>query len=346
MVVSYLGCKSALLPYIHRILDPLCDKHNTLFGDLFAGSGSVARSFIGSVKTIVASDLELYSYILNKALLQCVISNRLLKIIDLLNGKHLPLRQGLMYKNFSPYCNRMFFTVDNATRIDSIRIAISKMFCTHMINYKEFIFLLASLFSSVSKYVNSSGTMRAFLKSFSSRSLRPFILSPVHFNRSITGHHKVIKNDVLKVVKSTKFDIVYLDPPYNNCHYGGYYSLYNYLAIYNPKVRLTGVGIIKHYNKSIFGFVKTAYSAFSRLFDSINSKYILLSYSNNGILSLSSLINLLLSKNFHVNLYKVLHKNYRPSKRTNRRFVTEYLILIDTSHPSPSFSSSWLPNVK
>lgn len=353
MILSYLGSKQTLLPSLDKVMMPLIARHGgkerCVFGDLFGGSGCVSNHYKSYVKRVVSSDMELYSYVLSKALLTTVYTPRLARLIDMLNSRQLlkPVK-GLVWKNFTPHSPpqhaRMFFTCENGARIDAIRIAISRLHQEGMVNYKEFVFLLASLLASVSRYSNTSGTFRAYLKSFCTRSLRQFKILPVHKNTCLaTNGHKVYKTDVNNVVKTHSFDIAYLDPPYNTCHYGAYYSLLNYVCLYNPAVKLTGVGVMENYNKSAFGFARTAKHEFRCLLTNIRAKHIVLSYSASAVLSCKDMVSILMRKG-SVTMYKVWHKTYKPHNSIRSTHLKEFIFVVDCTQNSASktFKEVWL----
>lgn len=338
MILSYLGSKSSLLPRLKHILTPIIEScggsKSCVFGDLFGGTCIISKEIHSMVKRVVTCDMELYSYVLGKSLLTTVYTKRLEKIICYMN-EHLPRNtKGLVWKHFTPHSppqfSKMFFTCENGMAIDSMRVYISHMYKQKQISYKEFLFLLGSLLASASRYSNTSGTFRAFLKRFSPRSLQRFVLKPVHMTRRIIGKHYMIKNDAIRVARSCKFDVVYLDPPYNNSHYGAYYSFLNYLCLYNPSVKLVGTGIIESYNKSDFGLSKKAVWAFRNLLNAIQSKYIVLSYNMNAVVETKHLVQLLLKKG-NVTLYKMKYKKYKSNHKTFDSHVTELVFVVDCS---------------
>jgi adenine-specific DNA-methyltransferase len=357
MILSYLGSKQSLLPHLDTVIKPLLDK-NTCFYDVFAGSGCVSNHYKHHVGSIVAGDLELYSYVINRALLRCPYSKKLAIIVDQLNiccsqvrvPKKLPL--DLVYHNFASN-GRLYFTKDSALKIDTIRHSLTKMHQNGTISYPEFIFLLASLLTSSSRYANTCGTFRAHLKSLSKRANRLIQLSPIHTDLRINSCNLVKKKDALKLCNTCKIlnpanTVVYIDPPYNNVHYGAYYSFLNYLCEYSPKHVLTGTGILPQYNKSNFGLIRHAFLEFKRLFTSRlvrSARYIVMSYSSKAVIALSHITSML-SNLGSIIVYKVWHKAYQPcssSKSTVRRHVTEYIIKVDCSGPkgvSPRFC--WL----
>lgn len=339
-----------MMPTLDRIISPLIErvamekKGGAIFGDLFAGSGSVGHYFKNHphVGRVVASDMELYSYVINNALLKCVYTRKLSKIIAYLNGPYLRAGgvRGLVWKHFAPSrpeCGdggrRMFFTLDNARRIDAIRVALNRLHRRGAINYKEFLFLLASLMASCSRYANVASCFRAYLKKFSDRSRKKFMISPVHMERTRPSWKKnsVIKNNACKVARNEIVDIAYIDPPYNANHYGGYYSFYNYLAVYHQSYQISGVaGVTTHYNKSDFGFKASAKNALTKLIASLRpaTKFIVMSYNSDGVLTKDEVLEILGTRG-SVTLYKMWNKKFKPHVGVKDNIVKEYVFVAD-----------------
>lgn len=347
MSLGYLGSKSRILPFLQRLMSPLLHP-KSVFGDLFAGTGVVGKTFQHHVKSVIASDLELYSYVINKAHLQTSYTNKLAKIIETLNTQR-PRCNGLIWQHFAPskgnVQQRMFFTVENAQIIDGIRITLNRLFKNKIVTYSEYLFLLASLLVSMTKVSNTAGTYRAYLKKFTFRSKKPFVLYPIHMDaQPRRSHHSVIKNNAFKVAKHQSFDVLYLDPPYNHCHYGSYYSLLNYVCIYNPKAKIKGVaGTLSTYNKSAFAIHRLAYRHFEKLLRVIKTKWLFLSYSSDGILKLVQLKKLLLSKG-NVVCYKILHPRYKSNHNGNHTSpLIEYVFAVDCQRSQQrTFREQWV----
>ena len=362
MILSYLGSKASVMKQLHQVIDPLIQKCSELkqhtpivFADLFSGTGVVAAEFMSHplVGNVITNDLELYSYVLNKAVLQVPITGKLVKIISYFNSHLVKGVAGIITKQYSPYkgCPRMFFTVENAKKIDAIRIAIHTMYSKSLITYNEFLFLLGSLFASVSKYANCTSCFRAYLKTFSSRSKRKFSFAPVH-TRSV-GHQqfssqkvtRIYNGDImLNVNKMQDIDIVYLDPPYSSNHYGSYYGFYNVLGIYRNDFHIGGVaGVPLVYNKSLFGMKSTCQTAFRTLLRALTkrTKYVVMSYNDNGVMTKKCLIDLL--REFgSVSCYKLWNKKYRPNSNVIDMMVKDFIIVIDFNGFKGEVKEAWL----
>lgn len=350
---GYFGSKARMLKVLDNYIKPLLQsgKNKLIFGDLFAGTGLVGSHYASLTKKVVSSDQELYSYVLSKAMLQTVYTSKLQRLIIYLN-KLKPVK-GLIYKYFSPNKQgeisnqnvRMFFTCENAMKMDAIRIEINRMFKSKKITYKEFVFLLGSLMHTTSKYANCAANFRAYLKQFNPRSSRNFVLVPIHTNHVHYAKHSVIKNDCLKVARHEKLDIVYLDPPYSNTCYGSYYSFYNYLCMYNKNVILKGIaGVVSHYNKSSFGAAATSRGSFNKLFKTLargSTKYIIMSYNSNGMIKKNEFVKMLMTIG-SVKLLKMWSLNFKTHSNVRENKVIEYIFIVNLKDTKRSFYESWI----
>lgn len=363
MILNYLGSKARFIPTLDRVIGPVLasakieNKGNpVVFGDLFSGTGFVANYYKdhGNISKVVSSDLELYSYVVNRALLQTVCNNKITRILAFFNSDQLKPVKGLIWKHFSPAGGRLFYTEANAMRIDAMRIAIGKLYQNGKITYKECLFLLASLMVACSKFANNASCFRAYLKKFCPRSLKKVVITPIHKNTiRLAKPHEVIKNDAARVAKGTHVDVAYLDPPYNANHYGGYYSFYNYLLVYNPHFQIGGVaGVTKIYNKSDFGLKATSKRALKSLIEDLRKcKYIVLSYNSDGVLKKQDLFDCLRSVG-NVTLYKTVNKKFRPNANVKNSHVVEYIFVVKCvkgqyeSGQKGSIGEDWILNRK
>jgi adenine-specific DNA-methyltransferase len=345
--LNYIGSKHTLLGRVADIITTnVPDASEKTFMDLFAGTGTVAFNMLDRFKSVSANDLEHYSYIINFALLKGHYSKRLKTILSDMNA--LTPVEGLIYQNYSPgpSCERMFFTSENAKKADAMRQHIDLLFHQGDIDENEKMFLLASLIVCIDKVANTASVYGAYLKHFKAAALKPLVLVPIHQRlapdglssglvkrkKKKTTTHVASENAVfqqkaedLVVSDAADWDVVYLDPPYNNRQYGANYAPLNYIAAYND-VQLTGkTGLIPDYNKSVFCTKTSVEKAFRQLIRSLRCQYIFMSYNNEGLLSVDTLRAILQEKG-NVTLYRIKYKKYRSSKTpTMTDSVIEYL---------------------
>lgn len=347
--LNYLGSKKTLLPYLTRVIKPLIDAcPNAAFCDLFSGTGCVANHFKHVIKDrIVCNDMELYAYVLARAQVSCVYNLKLAKIIDqfnvifnnsssnaknIFNNKNKNSRS-LVFNNFANN-GRLYFSAENALKIDQVRTGIHRLYVKNIVSYNEFLFLLASLLVSASIVANTCGTFRAHLKQLSSRAKRPFKLVPVHCDMSKwpSLERNVVKNKSSVDIVCPRGSIVYLDPPYTSAHYGAYYSFLNYLCLYDGRKKTVGTGTLCDYNKSGFGLVKRSIGDFKALLENTCSRarHVVMSYSSAGVVHIDRLINMM-RKYGNVVVYQIWYKAYKSSSTTSckRGHVIEYIITVD-----------------
>lgn len=327
MILSYLGSKSSLMYNLSLVMRPYITEH-TRFCDAFSGSG-VVSNFYKNICNVSSVDQELYAYVLTYALTKTIFTPNLKNIIQELNTVQEKM-YGLVSKHFAPPC-RKFFTLSNAMCIDNCRVHINNLYNQKQITYEEFMFLMASLLCSASKVANTCGTFRAYLKNFSKRAQKDFKMLPIHTNIYIRKRdkHSVYCSDSIHHLSKHEYDVIYLDPPYNNIHYGAYYSFLNYLCEYKENISLTPAGVCKDYKKSLFGMKKYCNKAFFDLFNVINpnTKHVFMSYSSNGVLTIRDLKQVIMNSNLNnsqISIYKQKHKAYM-SRQTQ---IIEYIIHI------------------
>ena len=333
--LNYIGSKHTLCSTILDIVKKELGNIKLLsFIDLFAGTGTIGYNFQDYVAKCGANDLELYSFVINKALLKCNYSEKLQSIID--NCNKLTNIQGLIYSNYSENdnCERMFFSNDNASKCDAIRLHINELLMTEYISEFEYNFLLASLLVSIDKVANTSCVYGAYLKKYKTSALKPLKMVPIHTKTNInTTANNVfnMKAETLCLDETNSYDIVYMDPPYNQRQYSANYSPLNYIAQYDPNIVLTGkTGLIENYNKSDFCSKVKVKHAFASLLDGLKCKYMFISYNNEGLIDYEDM-KIMLSKYGKVKLYKIPYKKFKAQMSVDIDTVYEYLWYIDTT---------------
>lgn len=337
--MRYIGSKKNLIEkFLEKIIKPhLTDK--TTFADLFAGTGIVGKHFSNLSKYVISNDVEYYSFVISKALLCCSYSEKLKTNIEILNN--LSLVKGFVFKKYSEggKDKRKFFTKENAQKIDAIRQQIETWFSKKKINQNEYYFLIASLLEAVSKVANTTGVFGAYLKTFHSNSIKKLVILPIHKETIITNSdkHLVFNKDIIELISTRSFDIVYLDPPYNTRQYGANYGPLNYIALYDKKKEIYGKsGLVKDYYKSDFCKKQKVKESFILLLNKIKAQHIFISYNEEGLLNKEDAKKIFLTKG-SVCLYKMKYKRYLSQKGKSKKQIDEYLYHIDCTKDTKEF---------
>lgn len=328
MTLNYIGSKKSLLDFLETtILTQFNGKPPKSLGDGFCGTGCVGIFFSKKWNThIHAVDIELYSTVITTTLLNIPYTNTLQQMIQHL--QNLKGIEGLITKNYSPVGNRMYFTIENAQKIDAIRQEIDRLSITE----KERIFLLASLISSADRVANVSCVYGAFLKKFKPSSCKPFFLSPIHTNEHITSIHTISRGDVVDMDWSG-VDALYLDPPYNSRQYGANYFMLNYILEYKDKSSemRPKTGLVDYY-KSDFSKKSQVQAAFRALLKNPTlPNIIFISYNNEGLIKEND-FRTLLEEFGTVQLYTKMYKKFKAQKTVHENHVQEYIWVLKR-HP-------------
>ncbi len=324
--MRYLGNKQKLLPFIEKVIRKY-KIEGEVFADLFAGTG-VVGDYFKDTYNIIANDYMYYSSVISRAKL----SNYREPDFETFKKKfgidpfyyfnnktYYPQENYFVYKNYSPKGNRMYFTEENAIKIDGIRIELEEIYKEGILDEKEYLFLLASLIESVPKISNTSGTYQAFFKFWESRSLKSFNLEPLNIftsNNVTLSNNKVFNNNTNKLVREISGDIAYIDPPYTITQYTNSYHVLETIARYDYPEIFGKTGRRLKRELSGYSNKQKALHEFEDLFRQIQFKHIMISYSNQSIVPLDELIKLI--KLFAVNNEVFVEKyNYREYATNN-----------------------------
>lgn len=349
--MNYIGSKLSLLKFLEESMEKVVDKNCNIFCDLFAGTGIVGSYFKKKGYKIIANDIQYYSYVLNRHYIgnhKELLFSKLLKEIPKLKNieiedrknfvcnylSELKGKKGFIYKN---YCLggtkdqkelRQYFSDENGMRCDAIRQKIENWKKEKLVSDNEYYFLIASLIESIDKKANTASVYGAFLKQLKKTAQNSLVLKPAELIIN-DQDHEVLNEDINTVIDKVKGDILYLDPPYNQRQYATNYHLLETIARYdNPNIH--GKTGLREYQKekSLYCSRVQVRKAFKDLILKAKTKYIFLSYNNEGIMSLEDIEEIMKLRG----KYKCFTKEYgrfKADKTENRNHkankTVEYL---------------------
>lgn len=289
--MRFIGNKELITAEIISLLNDkgLLDNQLTLF-DAFCGTGAVADSLKDKLNVIV-NDMISWSVIYTKGRLSspnCKFQKLGLDPFQFLNSNN-DVRHNFFYKNYSPGgSKRMYFTSENAGRIDYFREIIEEWKKSELINDSEYSFLLASLIESISFVSNTAGVYGAFLKHWDSRAKKPIIFRRVDANKASHLEIHSLNNKIEEIIEDIDCDILYLDPPYTQNQYGTQYHLLETLILNdNPSISpVTGsrptTPLRSDWSKDFKSHI-----LFDHIIAKTRARHIIFSYSVDGFLSKS-----------------------------------------------------------
>lgn len=180
----------------------------------------------------------------------------------------------------------MYFSDDNAKKIDYIRDTIDQWYHENKISEDEKLFLVASLLECVSKVSNVAGVYSAFLRKWDPRAMKAMVYSPVVESSDIPKYkNTVYECDAKHLIKKIKGDILYIDPPYTSTQYISQYHVLETIAK-NDKPDTHGVGAHRDNGDQISNWCKKGlvHAEFEKLIKDADFQYIIMSYSDAGIM--------------------------------------------------------------
>ncbi len=296
--VRYLGSKTRLL---EEITDKVGKPSKGRFIDLFCGTGAVSLASGLKGWKVSANDTLLAATTLTSAKL---ISHADVKfqpfggypsVIGKLNA--LKPKAGFFYREYSESAEndasiaRPYFSIQNAKKIDAIRIQIRSWYIDKQITENERTLLLADLIESSNEVASIAGTYGCFLKNLSLNAWKPICLKPRTLQKKSIDWN-VSQGDALNA-KMAANDTVYIDPPYTKRQYAAYYHIPETLANDDEPVVSGITGLRSWQSKSSeFCYKTKAPKALENLMQSIPSKKILISYSSEGHIPYRDLIDI------------------------------------------------------
>jgi adenine-specific DNA-methyltransferase len=230
--MRYIGNKTRLLPFILRTLDR--EKIGAgVVHDAFAGTASVGRELKTKGWQVYSSDLLMSSYVFQRAYVvaDSVDASLLEKARDL---SHIAPRESFISRHFSPAGGatsggRMYFTPENAARIDAAREELETWRKSGAISEDAYYLLLAGIIEGADRIANTAGVYASYMKRWQPNARRPFSVSietPVKGRRAVA----YLLDAAEAASEIGEVDLIYIDPPYNSRQYVAYYHIPEILA--------------------------------------------------------------------------------------------------------------------
>lgn len=268
----YLGNKYRLLQFITKVVEEECKNVNTV-ADIFAGTGAVASAFTD--KKLITNDILYSNYICHLAWFgsEAYSEEKIVCLIEEYNSVN-AVQDNYMSNNFAD----TYFSVEDCRKIGFIRQDIEDRFQEGTINDRERALLITSLLYAMDKIANTCGHYDAYRRGaeFEKRLELSVPRPDVNLNKNNLCYNM----DTNELMTEIAADLVYIDPPYNSRQYcDAYHLLENVARWEKPEVFGIARKMDRMALKSVY-CTRNATLAFEKLIDSIDAKYILLSYNN------------------------------------------------------------------
>lgn len=362
--MRYIGNKTRLLGFIQRAAEAVGLTHGTMH-DAFSGTASVGRAFKELGWRVASSDIMTYSYVFQRAYVvsqrspafarlrsgvgdirstlrsarfRDALARRRARLAGAASGSTLESiseylsawiepEQGFMTRHYSPYGGRMYFTEENAGRIDAIRRRLHDWRAEGLIGDDEFFALLAALIEAADRVANTAGVYAAYIKSWQPNAIRPLTLAPLAPVRGPRGAQAHQDDAATVAAILGPVDLLYVDPPYNSRQYAGYYHVPEIIArgwFDDPPAIAGKTGLLAaREQRSAWCSARRVEGALVELLQSTRARHILVSYNSEGLLPEDSMLSILarFSTDHHVRRFTHTYRRYRAdSDHSRRRF--------------------------
>jgi adenine-specific DNA-methyltransferase len=335
--VKYIGSKASL---VDKIIDFIqehlpTDAPRTII-DVFTGTTRVAQAFRCQGWTVTTSDLswaaEAYAHAFIKR--TAASGDRIPSLITEL--KAVEPQTGWIT---STYCDvvsagggivKMWKPV-NGQKADAMREKIREWTVSGYCSYHESMILIACLVFALDKVDSSVGVQQAYLKTWASRASNPLDLKDLPFYDGPIGTH--IIGDAL-VNPYPAATVAYLDPPYSAHSYSTYYHIWDSVVRWDrPAVglktnrRIDRVSNSHEHDESMisaWNSKRTALEAFLMLVSRLPVKYVVISYNDESLVPLETLVDNLKLAYSSVIMKKIPYKRNIMSQIGNAASAEEH----------------------
>jgi adenine-specific DNA-methyltransferase len=297
--MRYFGSKISTLDRVHELISEritsgtLCDP--------FGGTGNVGAYFKKKGYSVWCGDILTFAHYFQIVRVEkdCMPAfNKLCKAFRLSSSNEVigRLNEGVGTKGWftKQYAeDRSFFTLENGKRIDHCRSLIAEWSRNQWLDYMESSYLLASLINSMDKVANTAGTYYAYLKSWHRKAIKPFQFELLKYTQG-NPNCQCFLCEAKELVSMRPFDIIYLDPPYNERCYTKYYHLPETIALgETPEVHgMSGMPNTMR-SPSAYNENGKAKNALRELVERARFKLLAFHYSNSGLISPEDILQIL-----------------------------------------------------
>jgi len=306
-MIKYIGSKRTLLPLIVQAFQAA--EGISSVADLFSGTSRVGHALKGAGFRVFANDHNAYASTLGRCYVQAnredhiLDAKRLIAELNALKG-----RPGYVTETF---CERArYFQPKNGERIDAIREEIARK----SLDPETESILLTSLMEAADRVDSTAGVQMAYMKKWAPRSNNDLSLRvPAMLERPKAGKCIAQQMDAIEAARALDADAVYIDPPYNQHSYLGNYHIWESLVLWD-KPEVYGVACKRidcRLRQSLFNSKRNFRRVFTDLLQAIQTKYIVISFNNEGYIDRESMEDLLLSCYGEEAQVIILEKDYK-----------------------------------
>lgn len=305
-VIKYIGSKRALIPWIVGTVDQIRQVEPIeRVVDLFSGSARVGHALKTRGMWVTSNDINSYAHVLAQALVEADARQYSPEVIEPILAQLAATEPVHGWFTHDTCEAARYFQPRNGARIEAIRQVIEDRYSADPLLRSV---LLTSLLLAADKVDSTTGVQMAYLKQWAPRAHNDLAL---HYPPLVAGAGQAVQGDAMEVAENLEGDLFYLDPPYNQHSYLGNYHVWETLVRWDQP---STYGVARkredvRTRKSPFNSRREARISMEKLFGSIRSRNVMVSFSNEGFF-LASELEEMLSGWGYVNRLTRSHQRY------------------------------------
>lgn len=290
-MIKYIGSKRRLVP----VLGGLCASFEAETAlDLFTGTTRVAQEFKQRGAFVTAVDTATYSQVFAQCYIETdaatVDMTALLAAISELQA--LPGTAGYFTETFCEQSR--YFHPKNGARVDAIRNRLAEEYADSPL----YPILLTSLIEAADRVDSTTGLQMAYLKEWAPRAHNDLELRVPELFK---GRGAAVLGDATEIAATLgRFDLAYLDPPYNQHRYFTNYHIWETLVRWDaPEVygiACKRIDSRDESTKSAFNGKRKMPDALRDVVKAVDCRLLVLSYNDEAWVSLDELVEMCSSR--------------------------------------------------
>lgn len=305
----YLGNKTNFIPLIEQVIKEQDLRFNNVM-ELFMGTGVLSFYFASQGKKIIANDLLPLNFVMAKGFMEShkkvpskIIANFLKKISSLEN---------CFEKKITEKYQDKFIPSELSCEVDK---AVDVLRKTNSFSNQEKYYLATILIMAVEQASNVDSDYLDLEKG-DAKTKKEIKLKPLKIIKS--NKASVFNEDARDLVKKKKSDLIIVDPPFDRSDYSNYMEY--------PEVIIEhAFPELKTPSESVFCDAKKAGKEFGQMIADMQCKYLMLFYSDDGIVSRGEMEKYAKGVFNQVKIYNIIRKQGLHLVRNEPK--TDYMIL-------------------
>lgn len=320
--MKYLGNKDRVTSFIKTVIENIDSEHNSAL-DLFAGTGSVSKLMSSMFNRVDSVDIMFLSKVLTHVKLNPTPQIKS-EIIEKINNY---LCDGFITNHYSEKVGINIFTEDIARHIDGALLILKKF--QNELSETQKLFLLNAIVESADFRSNIMGSYESYYKKgWRKQALKEWNINVYQNNIIVDNNFYNSSVEDFLTNNKTHYDLVYCDSPYNTRQYSSVFHVPETICNnYEPNTKGV-VNLPTETFKSKFSQKKQVSNSYDELIYKVSNitNNFLLSYSNEGLLSIEQIVNKLQQKFKHVEIFQMDYRKFNTNRKNDHNTVKEFII--------------------